>query len=215
MRSPNHCILCQFRNYLEISNEFGIVHKFSIFISRMDNRTYQLCKDSLHLVKIWELLDILDYYPSFLFVYAMAICLEIILCITCIFIIAYFFKCWKKHIFLKGWNKRHTFYCQVYLCIRITRPLKHSAMARHAIFQFECCGVNKVVGTINDFEPTYWCKTEGSCHATSSQIPRTCCKGFTENDYQNAPIECKSSVKSGSYYDKVTTLTNRKNIMLK
>lgn len=100
MRSPNHCILCQFRNYLEISNEFGIVHKFSILISRMDNRTYQLCKDSLHLVKIWELLDILD--PSFLFVYAMAICLEIIFCITCIFKIPYFFKCWEKAHLFKG-----------------------------------------------------------------------------------------------------------------
>lgn len=158
MRSPNHCILCQFRNYL-----------------------------------VWKLFFVSHVYLKYLI----------------------FLNVEKKHIFLKGWNKRHTFYCQVYLCIRITRPLKHTAMVRHAIFQFECCGVNKVVGTINDFEPTYWCMTEGSCHATSSQIPRTCCKGFTENDYQNAPIECKSSVKSGSYYDKVTTLTNRKNIMLK
>lgn len=84
----------------------------------------------------------------------------------------------------------------------LTTGTKISNEWNHLFMDFECCAVNKVVGTTNDFEPTYWCMTEGSCHATSSQIPRTCCKGYTENDYQNAPPECKSSVESGSYYDK-------------
>lgn len=77
-------------------------------------------------------------------------------------------------------------------------------MTRHAMFQFECCGVNRVAGTTNDFDHTSWCTTIGSCQATASQIPKTCCKGFTEYDYQNAPSDCHSSVSPGYYYDKVT-----------
>lgn len=67
---------------------------------------------------------------------------------------------------------------------------------------YECCGVNKVVGTTNDFDATLWCTTSGSCQATASQIPKTCCKGFTKYDYQNAPTNCHSSVNSGEYYEK-------------
>lgn len=78
-------------------------------------------------------------------------------------------------------------------------------MGGYAIFQFECCGVNKVVGTTNDFDQTPWCTTKGSCQATASQIPKTCCKGFTKYDYENAPTECHSSVNPGQFYDKVTT----------
>lgn len=78
-------------------------------------------------------------------------------------------------------------------------------MSGHAIFQFECCGVNKVVGTTNDFDQTPWCTTKGSCQATASQIPKTCCKGFTKYDYENAPTKCHSSVSPGQFYDKVTT----------
>lgn len=72
----------------------------------------------------------------------------------------------------------------------------------HLFINFECCGVNKVVGTSNDFDLTPWCTTKGSCQATASQIPKTCCKGFTEYDYQNAPTKCHSSVDPGQYYDK-------------
>lgn len=85
------------------------------------------------------------------------------------------------------------------------RPNFISRITRHAIFQFECCGVNRVAGTTNDFDHTSWCTTHGSCQATASQIPKTCCKGFTEYDYQNAHPDCHSSVSPGYYYDKVTT----------
>lgn len=67
---------------------------------------------------------------------------------------------------------------------------------------YECCGVNKVVGTTNDFDNTSWCTTSGSCQATASQIPKTCCKGFTKYDYQSAPNDCHSSVSSGYFYEK-------------
>lgn len=75
-----------------------------------------------------------------------------------------------------------------------------------SIFQYKCCGVNKVVGTTNDFDSTSWCTTSGTCQVTASQIPKTCCKGFTKYDYQNAPTECHSSVNPGEYYEKVKIL---------
>lgn len=84
----------------------------------------------------------------------------------------------------------------------LTAGTKMSNEWNHLFIDFECCGVNKVVGSVNDFDPTYWCNTAGSCQATSSVIPKTCCKGFTENDYQNAPPACHSSVDAGQYYDK-------------
>lgn len=67
---------------------------------------------------------------------------------------------------------------------------------------YECCGVNKVVGTTNDFDTTTWCTTLGTCQATASQIPKTCCKGVTKYDYQNASNECHSSVNPGEYNEK-------------
>lgn len=67
---------------------------------------------------------------------------------------------------------------------------------------YECCGVNKVVGTTNDFDSTPWCTTSGTCQATASQIPKTCCKGSTKYDYQNSPSDCHSSVSPGKYYEK-------------
>lgn len=67
---------------------------------------------------------------------------------------------------------------------------------------YECCGVNKVVGTTNDFDTTTWCTTFGTCQATASQIPKTCCKGVTKYDYQNASIKCHSSVSPGEYNEK-------------
>lgn len=72
----------------------------------------------------------------------------------------------------------------------------------HLFIDFECCGVNRVSGTTNDFDQTSWCTTNGTCQATASQIPKTCCKGLTEYDYQNAPGDCHSSVNPGKYYDK-------------
>lgn len=84
----------------------------------------------------------------------------------------------------------------------LTTGTKISNEWNHLFIDFECCGVNKVVGTTNDFDQTPWCTTEGSCQATASQIPKTCCKGFTKYDYENAPTECHSSVSPGQFYDK-------------
>lgn len=84
----------------------------------------------------------------------------------------------------------------------LTTETKISNEWNQLFIDFECCGVNRVAGTTNDFDHTSWCTTHGSCQATASQIPKTCCKGFTENDYQYAPSDCHSSVSPGIYYDK-------------
>ena len=67
------------------------------------------------------------------------------------------------------------------------------------MFQYDCCAVREIQGTANDFDNTPWCTTSGSCQATSSQIPRTCCKDVTQDDYQNAPAMCHASVNPGTY----------------
>nr|XP_034302994.1 uncharacterized protein LOC105320305 isoform X3 [Crassostrea gigas] len=65
--------------------------------------------------------------------------------------------------------------------------------------EYECCAINQVQGTTNDFDSTPWCTTSGSCQATASQIPKTCCNYVTEDDYGSAPSNCHSSVSSGTY----------------
>ncbi|XP_065930695.1 uncharacterized protein [Magallana gigas] len=65
--------------------------------------------------------------------------------------------------------------------------------------EYECCAVNQVQGTTNDFDSTPWCTTSGSCQTTASQIPKTCCIGVSEGDYGSAPIACHSAVNPGTY----------------
>ncbi|XP_078327038.1 uncharacterized protein LOC111125395 isoform X2 [Crassostrea virginica] len=65
--------------------------------------------------------------------------------------------------------------------------------------QYDCCAVREVLTTTNDFDNTPWCTTSGSCQATSSQIPKTCCNFVTQDDYQNAPTNCHASVTPGTY----------------
>lgn len=66
-------------------------------------------------------------------------------------------------------------------------------------FKYECCAIDQVTGTNNDFDRTPWCTTSGSCQTTASQIPKTCCNYVTEEDYGNAPIACHSSVNPGTF----------------
>nr|XP_019919578.2 uncharacterized protein LOC105320172 isoform X2 [Crassostrea gigas] len=65
-----------------------------------------------------------------------------------------------------------------------------------------CCGVNPVLSTTNDFDGTSWCTTSGSCQATVSQIPKTCCLNINKNNYTSAPSACHASVNSGTYNTK-------------
>lgn len=66
----------------------------------------------------------------------------------------------------------------------------------------DCCGVNAVESTTNDFDSTPWCTTLGSCQATSSQIPKTCCLNVDKNTYASAPAICHASVTNGTYNQK-------------
>nr|XP_022327694.1 uncharacterized protein LOC111127010 isoform X2 [Crassostrea virginica] len=69
-------------------------------------------------------------------------------------------------------------------------------------FNFECCGVDNVYGTTNDFDTTSWCTTSGSCQKTNSQIPKSCCKNENEFDYETAHSNCHASVNPGTYHEK-------------
>eukprot|EP00105_Crassostrea_gigas_P035430 XP_019919578.1 PREDICTED: uncharacterized protein LOC105320172 isoform X2 [Crassostrea gigas] len=66
----------------------------------------------------------------------------------------------------------------------------------------DCCGVNPVISTTNDFDGTSWCTTSGSCQATASQIPKTCCFNVNKNNYTSAPSACHASVDPGTYNTK-------------
>nr|XP_022323095.1 uncharacterized protein LOC111124493 isoform X12 [Crassostrea virginica] len=65
--------------------------------------------------------------------------------------------------------------------------------------QYKCCAVHDVNGTTNDFDTTPWCTTSGTCQATASQIPKTCCKDVTLTNYTSAPPACHASVNPGTY----------------
>ncbi|XP_056013275.1 CD63 antigen-like isoform X2 [Ostrea edulis] len=56
--------------------------------------------------------------------------------------------------------------------------------------ELDCCGVNPVEGSTNDFDLTPWCTTKGTCHRTNAQIPRSCCNGVDETNFTKAPRSC-------------------------
>lgn len=65
--------------------------------------------------------------------------------------------------------------------------------------EYDCCAINQVKGTTNDFDSTPWCTTAGTCQSTASQIPKTCCNYVSEDDYGSAPNTCHSSVSPGTF----------------
>ncbi|XP_062597827.1 uncharacterized protein LOC134259242 [Saccostrea cucullata] len=67
--------------------------------------------------------------------------------------------------------------------------------------KYDCCAVNQVISTTNDFDTSPWCTTSGSCQLTNSQIPKSCCKAYTIYDYQSAPEGCHARVEERTYRD--------------
>ncbi|XP_078327031.1 uncharacterized protein LOC111123324 [Crassostrea virginica] len=65
--------------------------------------------------------------------------------------------------------------------------------------KYDCCAVREVQTTTNDFDNTPWCTTSGTCADTASQIPKTCCKNVTVDNYQDAPGTCHAFVNPGTY----------------
>lgn len=72
----------------------------------------------------------------------------------------------------------------------------------HLFMKLECCGVNSVVSTKNDFDDTPWCISLGNCLKAGSQIPRTCCKNVDESTYIFASKDCYVKIARGTYNDK-------------
>ncbi|XP_062578977.1 uncharacterized protein LOC134237677 [Saccostrea cucullata] len=68
-----------------------------------------------------------------------------------------------------------------------------------AFMKLDCCAVNAVFSTTNDFDQTPWCTTSGECQQTNSQIPKTCCNGVTVSTSSSAPSTCHANVDSGTY----------------
>ncbi|XP_062597828.1 uncharacterized protein LOC134259243 [Saccostrea cucullata] len=67
--------------------------------------------------------------------------------------------------------------------------------------KYDCCAVNQVTSTTNDFDTTPWCTTSGSCQQTNYQIPKSCCKAYTVDDYEEAPPSCHATVTDNTYKD--------------
>nr|XP_022323316.1 uncharacterized protein LOC111124602 isoform X3 [Crassostrea virginica] len=88
---------------------------------------------------------------------------------------------------------------QQYLSDNFSTSDSNSRNWNNFFIQFDCCAVREVPGTTNDFDNTPWCTTNGTCQETASQIPKTCCKDVTQDDYQNAPSACHASVNPGTY----------------
>lgn len=68
--------------------------------------------------------------------------------------------------------------------------------------ELDCCAVNPVYSTTNDFDNTPWCTTSGECQQTNSQIPKTCCKDVTVSTYTSAQTNCHANVDRGTYNTK-------------
>ncbi|XP_062611843.1 uncharacterized protein LOC134273669, partial [Saccostrea cucullata] len=94
---------------------------------------------------------------------------------------------------------------QTYSSDNTTNSNTMSGRWNRYFIQYDCCAVNQVIGTTNDFDTTPWCTTSGSCQQANSQIPKTCCKAVTEDDYQNAHDSCHSVVQIGSFKESCFT----------
>nr|XP_022327796.1 uncharacterized protein LOC111127079 isoform X2 [Crassostrea virginica] len=100
------------------------------------------------------------------------------------------------------YNKMKTSLKENYLSDNVSSSFEISNQWNKLFIDYECCGVDRVLGTTNDFDNTPWCTTKGTCQATASQIPRSCCIYLNEFDYHSAPKDCHASVNRGTYYEK-------------
>ncbi|XP_061165484.1 CD63 antigen-like isoform X3 [Saccostrea echinata] len=66
----------------------------------------------------------------------------------------------------------------------------------------DCCAVNPVNSTTNEFDNTPWCTTKGECQLTNAEIPKACCVGVTETNFTSAPSSCYYNLTPGSYNTK-------------
>ncbi|XP_021349360.1 uroplakin-1b-like [Mizuhopecten yessoensis] len=72
-----------------------------------------------------------------------------------------------------------------------------SSAFNYMFMQMECCGVNPVTATTNDFDLTPWRIEDG----VSLKIPKGCCIGVTEDTYSAfANTSCTDTATSGTYH---------------
>lgn len=108
-----------------------------------------------------------------------------------------------------AWNHMFMTVIRFGIWIKINKPLLEWFLAIKIIYaliffiKLDCCGVNTVESTSNDFDQTPWCTTVGSCQDNTSQIPRTCCIDVNGMTYPSAPNACHTNVTSGTYNAKV------------
>nr|XP_022327373.1 tetraspanin-9-like [Crassostrea virginica] len=95
-------------------------------------------------------------------------------------------------------NKDELFEClQKYSSELVNGTSRISNAWNQAFLHFDCCAVDPVKGTKNDFDSTPWCTMSGSCYRSDAQIPRSCCTGVDETNYMTkASSECFLTVTS-------------------
>ncbi|XP_021349358.1 CD63 antigen-like isoform X1 [Mizuhopecten yessoensis] len=72
-----------------------------------------------------------------------------------------------------------------------------SSAFNYMFMQMECCGVNPVTATTNDFDLTPWRSGDG----VSLKIPKGCCIGVTEDTYSAfVNTACTDTATSGTYH---------------
>ncbi|OWF52421.1 CD63 antigen-like [Mizuhopecten yessoensis] len=72
-----------------------------------------------------------------------------------------------------------------------------SSSFNYMFMTMECCGVNPVTSTSNDFDGTPWRSGTGS----ALELPKGCCIGVTESTYSSySNAACTTTVASGTYW---------------
>ncbi|XP_069115209.1 tetraspanin-9-like [Argopecten irradians] len=70
-----------------------------------------------------------------------------------------------------------------------------SSSFNYMFMQMECCGIDPVTSTSNDFDNTPWGR------GTAQRIPKGCCKDVTENNYASySNAACTDTATSGQYW---------------
>ncbi|XP_033759288.1 tetraspanin-18-like [Pecten maximus] len=72
-----------------------------------------------------------------------------------------------------------------------------SSAFNYMFMSMECCGMNAVTSSTNDFDTTAWRSGTGS----GKKIPKGCCKGVTEATYASyINAACTDTANSGTYW---------------
>nr|XP_022328005.1 tetraspanin-4-like [Crassostrea virginica] len=68
--------------------------------------------------------------------------------------------------------------------------------------ELDCCAVNGVINTTNDFDKTNWCFAVSCSWIFTQNIPRSCCVNVDEASMINAPYNCHTYLEEGTFNTK-------------